>query len=408
MRSLLLVIFISCWVTNLNSQQVDSIAVIEITDSISPVGTIDTVRQVDLVDYLVRILKIKNAKERRDDRKIRFSLFPSTSASGDKTVFTSFNVAFLLGDISDTKVSNIYFYPYIGFGGQFGFQVQPNIWLRKNSWNFIGEYFMLNYPQNTWGLGGNSPSENITMIDYDHTRIHQNVMKGILPNLSIGLGYAYDRHYNISVEESDYSSIIEGYMPEDKDYTFSSGLTLPIMYDLRRNQLNPQNGLMASLTYSYYHPFLGSDDKWQSLFLDTRKYFPFRGRLHKLLAFRGYYWTIISGNPPYLDLPANRWEPVPGSASRGIRQNRYRSNAILYFESEYRFGITANGFLGGVVFASVTSASQYDTQQFKYWHPAAGTGIRLKFNKYSNTNVTCDFGFSKEFASVYVSIGEAF
>ena len=161
---------------------------IEITDSISPVGKIDSVRQVDLVDYLVRILKIKNSKERRDDRKIRFSLFPSTSAAGDKTVFTSFNVAFLLGDISNTKVSNIYFYPYIGFGGQFGFQVQPNIWLRKNSWNFIGEYFMLNYPQNTWGLGGNSQSENITMVDYDQTRIHQNVMKGILPNLSTRFG----------------------------------------------------------------------------------------------------------------------------------------------------------------------------------------------------------------------------
>jgi outer membrane protein assembly factor BamA len=246
------------------------------------------------------------------------------------------------------------------------------------------------------------------MIDYDQTRIHQNVMKGILPNLSIGLGYAYDKHYNITVEESDYSSIIEGYMPEDKDYTISSGLTLPVMYDRRRNLLNPQFGFMASLTYSYYHPSLGSDDKWQSLFLETRKYFPFRSRLHKILAFRGYYWTIISGNPPYLDLPANRWEPVPGSASRGIRQNRYRSNALLYFESEYRFGITANGLLGGVVFASVTSASQYGTQQFRYWHPAAGTGIRLKFNKYSNTNVTCDFGFSKEFASVYVGIGEAF
>ncbi len=34
-------------------------------------------------------------------------------------------------------------------------------------------------------------------------RIHQNAMKGILPNLSIGLGYAYDNHYNIAVEESD-------------------------------------------------------------------------------------------------------------------------------------------------------------------------------------------------------------
>ena len=125
------------------------------------------------------------------------------------------------------------------------------------------------------------------------------------------MGYAYDKHYNIAVEESDYSSIIEGYMPEDKDYTISSGLTFPVMYDLRRNQLNPQNGFMASLTYSYYHPSLAAMTNGSHCSLIPGRYFPFRGRKHKILAFRGYYWTIVSGNPPYLDLPANRWEPVP-------------------------------------------------------------------------------------------------
>lgn len=391
------------------SQQSEASSRAQLYDSTLSGVKADTIRKVDLVDYLVKIFKIKDSEERRNDRKVRFSLFPArSSAAGDKTVFTSFNLAFLLGDLKDTKVSNIYFYPYIGFSGQYGFQVQPNIWLKRNSWNFIGEYFILNYPQNTWGLGGNSPDENLTLIDYDHFRIHQNVMKGILPNFSIGLGYAYDKHYNIEVEESDYSNVIKDYMPEDKDYTTSSGITIPFMYDLRKNLLNPRNGLMASLTYSFYLPSLGSDDKWQSLFTDFRKYINFPGGKSKILAFRSYYWTIISGNPPYLDLPANRWEPASGSVSRGIRQNRYRSNALLYFETEYRFGITANGFLGGVIFASVTSASEYNTQQFSYWHPAGGTGIRLKFNKYSNTNVTFDFGFSREFASVYLNIGEAF
>jgi hypothetical protein len=410
MKQLLVALVILCCANlSLLSEKADSVSVMSLSDSIIYGTKADTIRKTDLVDLMVRIFKIKDSEERRNERKIRFSLFPTrSSAGGDKTVFTSFNLAFLLGDLKDTKVSNVYFYPYIGFGGQYGFQIQPNIWLKRNSWNFIGEYFILNYPQNTWGLGGNSPEENLTLIDYDHLRIHQNVMKGILPNLSVGLGYAYDKHYNINVEASDYSDVIIGYMPEDKDYTVSSGITVPVMYDLRKNQLNPQNGFMASLTYSFYDPFFGSDDRWQSLFVDTRKYYRFSGEKPKILAFRGYYWTIISGNPPYLDLPANRWEPASGSVSRGIRQNRYRSNALLYFETEYRFGITANGLLGGAVFANVTSASQYNSQQFSYWHPAAGTGIRLKFNKYSNTNVTLDFGFSKEFASVYVNIGEAF
>jgi hypothetical protein len=408
MKQLLLALLIlSCADLTVYSQQSVAVSHTPLNDSTLTGSRADSIRRVDIVDYLVKIFRIKNSEEKRTDRKVRFSLFPTTT-SGGKTVFTAFNLAFLLGDIKDTKVSNIYFYPYIGFGGQYGFQFQPNIWLKRNRWNFTGEYFILNYPQETWGLGGDSKEENLTMIDYDHIRVHQNVLKGIFPNFSVGLGYAYDKHYNIKVEESDYSSIISGYLPEDKDYTVSSGITVPLMYDLRKNQLNPQNGFMTSVTYSFYDPVLGSDDRWQSLFVDSRKYFHFAGAKHKILALRGYYWTILSGNSPYLDLPANRWEPVPGSVSRGIRQNRYRSNAMLYFEAEYRFGITANGLLGGVLFANVTSASQYNTQQFSYWHPAGGTGIRLKFNKYSNTNVTFDFGFSKEYASVYVNIGEAF
>jgi hypothetical protein len=158
MKTLLLALSLSFGaVTLLFSQLRDTISVSELSDSVLISEKRDTIRQVDVVDYLVKIFKIKDSEERRNDRKVRFSLFPTrSSAAGDKTVFTSFNIAFLLGDISDTKVSNIYFYPYIGFGGQYGFQIQPNLWLSRNSWNFIGEYFILNYPQNTWGLGGNS------------------------------------------------------------------------------------------------------------------------------------------------------------------------------------------------------------------------------------------------------------
>jgi outer membrane protein assembly factor BamA len=378
-------------------------------DSLNRALVSDSIRQVDLVDYLNTIFKVRNLEEKRVQRKVRFSLFPSTSGiSGDKTVFTSFNVAFLLGDLSNTNVSNIYFYPYISFGGQYGFQLQPNIWLRKNSWHFIGDYFILNYPQYTWGPGGNSSDENKTMIDYNHLRVHQSALKGIWPHFSAGIGYAYDYHNDITIEETAYSEEVIGYLPEPIDHSVSSGITLPILYDSRRNALNAQQGFMASFTYSFYDPVFGSDDRWQSIFYDMRKYFHIPGTKRNILALRSYYWTILSGKPPYLDLPANRWEPISGSASRGIKQNRYRSNAILYFESEYRFGITKNGLIGGAVFASVTSASQYETQNFLYWHPAAGTGIRLKFNKFSNTNVAFDFGISKGFASVYLNIGEAF
>ena len=391
---------------SLLAQSADSISTLPATDSVVSTKHTDSVKPVDLVDYLVKIFKVKNPEEKRSNRKVRFTLFPTTSSSG-KTSFTSFNASFLLGgDATTTNRSTVYFYPYIGFGGQYGFDVQSFVWLPRNSWNFIGEYFTHNYPQDTWGLGGNSPEEHETLIDYQQLRIHQKSLKEVWPHFFAGVGYSLDQHYNIQVEDGEMNEEFSNYFP-DKNST-SSGIMLPVKYDSRRNSVNPKQGFMADLTLSFFAPVLGSDEAWQSLFLDVRKYFPILTRKPGILAVRSYYWTVISGKAPFLDLPAVRWEPTPGQSSRGIQQNRYRSNALLDFETEYRFGITDNGFWGGVVFGSVTSASQYDTQQFKYWHPAGGVGVRMKFNKYSDANIGFDVAVSKGFINVYLFIGEAF
>jgi len=407
MKSIFLFLFLILLAfPRLQAQSADSSQLQTINDSIILIPEVDSVKRVDLVDYLVKWLKIKNSEKKRDNRKIRFTLFPTTSSSG-KTSFTSFNASFRLGgDAATTNVSTVYFYPYIGFGGQYGFDVQSFVWLPQNSWNFIGEYFVHNYPQDTWGLGGNSPDDHETLIDYQQLRIHQKSLKEIWPHFFAGVGYSLDQHNNIQVKEGEMNEEFSVYFP-DKNST-SSGIVLPMKYDSRRNSVNPKQGFMADLTYSFFTPVLGSDEKWQSLFLDVRKYFPLSDRKKDIIALRSYYWTVISGTAPFLDLPAVRWEPTQGQTSRGIQQNRYRSNALLDFESEYRFGITDNGFWGGVVFGSVTSASEYDTQHFLYWHPAGGVGVRMKFNKYSDANIGFDVAVSKGFVNVYLFIGEAF
>lgn len=402
---LLLAILLCCPLIMMHAQSRKTI----VLDSTGQIVPADTVRQVDMIDYLARVLKVKETDAKRNDKKVNFSFFPSASSrTGSKTVVTSFNATFLLGDNANTTVSSVFFVPYLDFNGRYGFLLQPNIWLRGNRWNFTGDHFILSYPQNTWGLGGNTPENNETNIDYKYLRIHQNALKGILPDLALGLGYALDYHYDIDVEDTALGDSTEIYLPADKDYLISSGITLSALYDTRRSTVNPLQGWMGSLTYSVFSTLMGSTDAYQSAFVDVRKYFPLQGRKHDVFALRSYYWTIVTGAAPYLDLPSVRWEPAAGSSSRGLEQNRYRSNAMLYFESEYRFGITANGFVGGVIFGSLTSASEYQTQYFKYWHPAGGAGLRLKFNKYSRTNVAFDYAFSKGYSVFYLNIGEAF
>ncbi|MBC7845225.1 MAG: BamA/TamA family outer membrane protein [Flavobacterium sp.] len=368
----------------------------------------DTIIQKDGVDYLIQLFKINRSQEKIQNKKINFSFFPTDARNaGERVLVSSFNATFLLGDKSNTNNSTIYLIPYISFNKQYGIELYPTIWLKENSWNFVGEYFALNFPQDTWGLGGNTPESNETLVDGKQIRFHQNILKGIFPNLAVGLGYQFDQHYELQIKDSNINTDNPEFPEATTGKSISSGLSLPIVYDNRKNIINPQRGFYSSFTYLYNSPALGSDNKWQSVFLDVRKYFsiPYA---RSVLGFRSYYWSIVSGKVPYFDLPSTRSEPITGMSSRGIQKNRYRSNAMLFFESEYRFNITQNGFVGGVLFANTTSASEYATQHFKHWQPAIGTGVRLKFNKYTKVNVALDFGISKDYASVYLNIGEAF
>lgn len=369
----------------------------------------DSTRQTDLVDYIVKWFNVQNVDEKREDRDLRISLFPTqSSATNGKLVISSVNIAFVAGDKESTSTSNIYFIPYTNFKGKYGIYLYPNIWLNRDSWNIKGEYFFLRYPQYTWGLGGNTKQDVNLLTDYNYIRVNQYVLRKISGSLSAGLGYFLDYHYNVSVEQGDIYIPELDYLVGDANNSTSSGLTFPLSFDNRSNSINPKNGAYLNVTWRYNSPALGSDNEWNSLYIDARKYFSFSNQKQRILALRSFYWTKISGDIPYLDLPANGWEPAFGSTARGFEQSRYRSNALLYAESEFRFDLTRNGLWGGVIFTNFISVSDYNTQKFTYWHPAAGAGLRIKFNKYSRTNVTFDYAFSKEYNTYYISIGEAF
>jgi hypothetical protein len=127
-----------------------------------------------------------------------------------------------------------------------------------------------------------------------------------------------------------------------------------------------------------------------------------------MLAFWYFYWTALKSHTPYLDLPSIGWDPYQQRSGRGFQQNRYRGNGLLYFESEYRRDILTNGLLGFVLFTNMSSISEPVTNQFAYLHIAAGGGLRLKFNKRSGTNISVDYGVSKNYSILYLNLGETF
>jgi Omp85 superfamily domain len=370
----------------------------------------DSIPQVDVVDIIIRKFKIDLKEKPRDERRIYFSVFPTQSGAGGggRAIVTSFNAAFYLGEPSTTTISTVYFFPYITFSGKYGFTIRPSLWLSGNKGNFTGDYRILNYPQYTWGLGTNTAEGARTTIQTDYIRFYQTGVLGLTPAWALGLGYMLDHHYNIEEEVMEELGHLDEYYEDVPNNTTSSGISVPLTYNTRVNPINPQKGTYFLLNYRFNTTWLGSDENSQTLYVDGRKYFSFARRKESILGFRSFYWTITSGRVPYLDLPSIGYDPGLVPAGRGIEKGRYRSTAMLYFETEYRFGLSANGLFGAVVFTNITAPARINTQQFPDWHPAAGTGIRLKFNKYSRTNVAFDVAFSKEFFNVYLNIGEAF
>jgi len=82
---------------------------------------------------------------------------------------------------------------------------------------------------------------------------------------------------------------------------------------------------------------------------------------------------------------------------------------MVYFESEYRYKITANGVLGGTVFLNAESFSAAQGTSLQSIQPGYGPGLRIKLNKVSNTNISINYGFGNEGSrGLFISVGEAF
>ena len=374
----------------------------------------DTSRQTDLIDIAKGLFRINLKKPRmQGEKKIYFSILPVPGAvpgGAGQALVTSTTAGTYLGLQSNTNLSTVTFAPYWNLHNRFGLPLRSSIWLSDNTWNIQGDIRFLVYPQYTWGLGTSHINSDKTLVDDRYIRFYQSALKRITPYFFAGGGYNIDYRSGIKSDDPDVDlKQFTGYSYGTAGGSVSSGINLSLLYDTRNNSINPLPGSYVNIVYRINPVFLGSNDTWQSLYADVRRYFPLNPsnkNQQNTLAFWSYFWTVFNGKTPYLDLPSIGWDPYNRSGE-GIDQNRYRGKSLFYFESEYRRDITTNGLLGFVVFADVNTVSGSGTF-FTAWHPAAGTGLRVKFNKSSRTNIGVDYGFSKGYSAVILNLGEAF
>lgn len=253
----------------------------------------------------------------------------------------------------------------------------------------MGDYRYIKYPQPTFGLGGTSVLANENLIDYSMIRISEYVYKKVTGNWFLGAGYVLNHFFNIKEQGNADGSKSDFEKWGSARSTTSSGLGLALLTDTRINENNPVAGShLLNIQFLQNLRLLGSNKEWHSLTIDARKYIA-AGKNNKL-AFWGMGWFTFNSPAPYLELPSTGWDAT-GNKGRGYLQARFRGQNLLYLETEYRFNFTKNGFLGGVVFANAQSVTDWPSNRFTRIHPGGGSGLRVKLNKKSATNLAIDY-----------------
>jgi hypothetical protein len=382
-------------------------------DTVPHVQNNNIQEQKDVVDILIKTVKmnrfIRNDTVRLKSRGPYYSFLPSVSYEmvSSFTASVETNIAFYT-DKQRSRISSVLVNADYSILNQQWSIINSNIFIDDSRINFLGDWRIYHFPTHTYGLGGKTLPSNSTMIDYMYLRFYEVALYELTQNIYAGLGYMLDYHWDVKEINVPKDVITDFQKYGTRPQSVSSGVSVNLQYDSRANCVNPQQGAYANIQYRNNPVIFGSDNNWQSLLLDVRKYIQLPTTSKNVLCFWSYNSFTLNGNPPYLDLASIGWDAY-SNTGRGYIQGRYRSKSMIFFESEYRFGITRNGLIGGVTFANIGSYSDWPSNKFTTVIPAGGLGIRIKLNKHSNVNFATDFAIgtngSKGF---FFNMGEVF
>jgi len=379
-------------------------------DNGSHSAIIDSTSQRDLIDVIEGLFdKNYNPANRKAAQKTHFSIIPYagyTLSSGFTADITG-NVGFYTSAAHNENLSII--------AGDLGFDTKSQkilvsrseIWLPNNDYKVVSDLRWEKYPTDTYGLGTFTQLSTDNDIDFYYVKIYETILRKLGNGFYAGAGYNLDSHYDITATGNADGSVSDFAKYGQTKHSTSSGINLDFLFDDRKNPLNPLGGSYLNVVFRQNLTFMGSDANWESVVVDARKYIRLSPSSNNVLAI----WSMAAftaGNVPYLDLPNTGWD-MYNNSGRGYAVGRYRGRDMLYLEGEYRFGITKNGLLGGVVFANGESFTEYPSNRFERIAPAAGTGLRIKLNKYSNTNLCIDYGVGVGGShGFFVNLGELF
>jgi hypothetical protein len=370
-----------------------------------------TISEKDIGDVFKKFFKQKKVDTADiNDKKKKF--FISLIPAAGYTLQTGFaalvsgNIGYYPDNSSDSKLSTISTSFTYSQYNQIIFPLYANIWSKNKKYNFISDNRYISYPSNIFGLGGTTDPNKGHTLNFDQIKLHETILRRITNNFYGGIGFYYENFYNIKVLDPQTRRINVYIQKEIGNTEVESGPIFKLLYDSRKNQINAKKGNFFNMTLRQNFQELGSTREFASMLIDARKYINVSSNSKSTLAFCSYNWFTIAGNPNYLLLPSTGWDDQYNTG-RGYIQSRFRGKQMFYFETEYRYNISQNGLLGGVIFANVQSFNG-NTRPYDNYLPGYGAGIRIKLNKNSGTNLCLDYGFGNGSQGIFVNLGEVF
>jgi hypothetical protein len=388
-----IIFFLTCIVSLQTYAQEPDTSALKLNNTLPNNDSSGVAEEKQASDVFFQILKIKRKKKILEEDvkigKLLLAILPGIgyNLQSSFTGIITANVSFYLGEKKTTNIS--VFNSDAEYSPSHQQVLIPfvfNVWLKNNKFNYTGDIRYLIFPSSTYGLGAFSDYNKFDRINYNYLKVYLVGFKPLHKDFYLGIGYNLDYHLNISTSDSNTNfRAYNGNVTK----TISSGVYISLKYDSRRNINNPQGGAYCNVAFRPNSALTGSDNDWQSLLIEARKYFKFKTVRSNILAFWSYNWLTF-GKTPYLDLPSTGWDTY-ANVGRGYIQGRFRGTKLIYLESEYRFGITRNGLFGMVLFANAQAVTEWPGNKFERIIPAGGTGLRIKINKRSNVNFAIDY-----------------
>jgi Omp85 superfamily domain len=377
----------------------------------------------DTLDFSGFISKTFGKKQKKPKPQSGTALLPAIGYNPSVGFILGVNIAsgFYMGDPSNTSLSSATATAYFTSKGILNLQVRHNLFTKNNNYLIQGNVQITKMLVIDYGLGPGSGKERIdTMIfpiKFKEIRVNEKLYKKVSKNILVGGGIALNYHFGINdeVREADSTrntphynySIAYGFNP--KTYLLS-GAFLNAQYTTRDHLNRPYKGIYVDLTFRLNPEWLGSTKKSMQAMTEVRKYFSLsKINPEHVLAFWHLGTYRVRGDLPYLNLPATATDMFNRSG-RAYTIGRFRGPSFFYLESEYRFPITDNKFLSGVVFTNIQTVSDgLNRNLFGAYEPGAGAGLRVLFNKKTRTNLCIDYAVGKYGAKgLFFGLNEVF